>query len=73
MRVCRKIELAEKEGTQCKENLLSDRQMRFPQSHGSWHSAKNFGETQDPDTRRLCCASLFLYHTSLFIRNTDRI
>jgi len=41
--VCKKIELEEKEGAQCKKNLLSDRQMRFPYSRGSWHSAKNLG------------------------------
>jgi len=34
--------------TQCKNKLLSDRQMRFPHRHGSRHWAKNLGRWVNP-------------------------
>jgi len=53
--VCKKIELAEKEGGHVK-NLLSAFQTRFPQRHGGWHWAKNVGglALQASHTRHLC-------------------
>jgi len=58
--VCKKIELAEKEGAQCTKNSLSDSQMCFPQSWkltlGQFFFLGGEGglAPQTPDMHHLC-------------------